>query len=94
LIAGEAADSLPCRDFLRSNSNVVARWIDPDSNQPSGAYAAASVSVFLFAGNVETTVTGAGQPFNRYGSNQSTLEGFFDLAGLQIPNGGSEHSIS
>ncbi len=73
--------------------NVVARWIDPSTGLPSGAYAAASVSGFLFAGNVGTTVTGfndsTGQPFNRYGSNVSTLEGFFDLAGLQIPNGGS-----
>jgi hypothetical protein len=73
--------------------NVVARWIDPKTNQPSGAYAATSVSGFLFAGNVGTTVTGfndsGGQPFNRYGSNDSTVEGFFDLAGLQIPNGGN-----
>jgi hypothetical protein len=73
--------------------NVVARWIDPKTNLPSGAYAAASVSGFLFSGNVGTTVTGfndsSGQPFNRYGSNDPTLEGFFDLAGLQIPNGGS-----
>ncbi len=74
-------------------ANVVARWIDPKTNQPSGAYAVASVSGFLFAGNVGTTVTGfndsSGQPFNRYGSNDPTLEGFFDLAGLQIPNGSS-----
>jgi len=73
--------------------NVVARWIDPSSGLPSGAYAAASVSGFLFAGNVGTTATGfndsTGQPFNRYGSNDATLEGFFDLAGLQIPNGGN-----
>jgi hypothetical protein len=74
-------------------ANVVARWIDPKTNQPSRAYAAESVSGFLFAGNVGTTVTGfndsTGQPFNRYGSNDSMLEGFFDLAGLQIPNGGN-----
>ncbi|MGA8733532.1 MAG: IPT/TIG domain-containing protein [Terriglobales bacterium] len=73
--------------------NVVARWIDPTTGLPSGAYAAASVSGFLFAGNVGTTVTGfndaTGLPFNRYGSNNPALEGFFDLAGLQIPNGGS-----
>jgi IPT/TIG domain len=74
--------------------NVVARWIDPNNpTQSSRAYAAASVSGFLFAGNVGTTVTGfndsTGQPFNRYGSNDPTLEGFFDLAGLQIPNGGT-----
>ncbi len=74
-------------------ANVVARWIDPNTGLPSRAYAAASVSGFLFAGNVGTTVTGfddgTGQPFNRYGSNDSALEGFFDLAGLQIPNGAS-----
>src|SRR5580698_5275782 len=73
--------------------NVVARWIDPNTSQPSGAYAASSVSGFLFAGNVGTTVTGFndanGLPFNSYGSNNPTLEGFFDLGGLQIPNGGS-----
>jgi hypothetical protein len=73
--------------------NVVARWIDPGTGLPSRAYAASSVSGFLFAGNVGNTVTGfndsTGQPFNRYGSNDSALEGFFDLAGLQIPNGGS-----
>jgi hypothetical protein len=73
--------------------NVVARWIDPGTGLPSRAHAAAAVSGFLFAGNVGTTVTGfndsAGQPFDRYGSNNFTLEGFFDLAGLQIPNGGS-----
>ena len=73
--------------------NVVARWIDPKTNQPSRAFGAASVSGFLFAGNVGTTVTGfndgTGQPFNRYGSSDPALEGFFDLAGLQIPNGGT-----
>jgi hypothetical protein len=73
--------------------NVVARWVDPSTGLPSGTYAASSVSGFLFAGNVGTTVTGyndsTGQLFNRYGSNDSILEGFFDLAGLQIPNGGS-----
>ena len=73
--------------------NVVARWIDPNTGLPSGAYAASSVSGFLFSGNVGTTVTGfndsTGQPFDRFGSNNLTLEGFFDLAGLQIPNGGN-----
>lgn len=71
--------------------NVVARWIDPTTGQPSRAYAAASVSGFLFAGNVGNTITGfndpTGLPFNRYGSNDTTVEGFFDLAGLQLPAG-------
>ena len=73
--------------------NVVARWIDPDSGLPSRSYAAASVSGFLFCGNAGNTVTGFDdgleRPFNRYGSNDIALEGFFDLAGLQIPNGGT-----
>ncbi len=72
--------------------NVVARWIDT-TGLPSRAVAAASVSGFLFCGNAGNPVTGfndsSGLPYNRYGSNEPTLEGFFDLAGLQIPNGGS-----
>jgi hypothetical protein len=71
--------------------NVVARWIDPSTGQPSRAVAASSVSGFLFCGNAGNTVTGfndpTGLPFNRYGSNDTTVEGFFDLAGLQLPNG-------
>jgi hypothetical protein len=31
--------------------NVVARWIDPSTNQPSDEYAVSSVSGFLFTGN-------------------------------------------
>ncbi len=73
--------------------NVVARWIDPATGLPSRAYVATSVSGFLFCGNAGTTVTGfndsGGLPFNRWGSNDLTVEGFFDLAGLQIPNGGN-----
>src|SRR5208282_4665433 len=71
--------------------NVVARWIDPSTGLPSGAYVATSVSGFLFSGNVGNMVTGFydsnGDPFNQWGSNDPTLEGFFDLAGLQIPGG-------
>lgn len=71
--------------------NVVARWIDPSTGLPSGQYAASSVSGFLFAGNAGNIVTGfndsSGLPFNSYGSSDTTVEGFFDLAGLQIPNG-------
>jgi hypothetical protein len=73
--------------------NVVARWIDPSTGLPSRQYAAASVSGFLFVGNAGNMVTGfndsSGLPLNRYGSNDTSLEGFFDLAGLQIPNGGT-----
>jgi len=71
--------------------NVVARWIDPSTNQPSGTAVASSISGFLFCGNAGNIITGSldstGENFNRFGSNDATLEGVFDLAGLQIPNG-------
>ncbi len=71
--------------------NVIARWIDPSTNQPSGTVVVSSISGFLFCGNAGNMITGfldsAGQNFNRFGSNDRTLEGFFDLAGLPIPNG-------
>jgi hypothetical protein len=70
--------------------NVVARWVDPSTGLASRNYAAASVSGFLFCGNAGNIITGfndpSGQPFDRFGSNDPTTEGFFDLAGLQIPN--------
>ena len=71
--------------------NVVARWIDPSIGQPSGAVVASSISGFLFCGNAGNIITGlldsTGQNFDRFGSSDVALEGFFDLAGLQIPNG-------
>ena len=71
--------------------NVVARWIDPSTGLPSGIAVASSVSGFLFCGNAGNIISGlldsTGQNFNRFGSNDPALEGFFDLAGLQIPNG-------
>ncbi len=73
--------------------NVIARWIDPQSGLASHAISATSVSGFLFCGNAGNTVTGfndsSGEPWNQFGSNDNTLEGFFDLGGLQIPNGGT-----
>jgi len=71
--------------------NVVARWVDPGTGIPSRAYALASVSGFRFCGNAGNPVTGSldssGQPYNQFGSADTTLEGFFDLAGLPIPSG-------
>jgi len=73
--------------------NVVARWIDPSTGLPSRQYAASSVSGFLFTGNAGNPITGfddaLGDPYSQWGSSDTTLEGFFDLAGLQLPNGGS-----
>ena len=73
--------------------NVVARWIDPSTNLPSHGYGASSVSGFLFSGNAGNPITGLtdalGNPYNEFGSSDPTLEGFFDLGGLPIPNGAS-----
>ena len=70
--------------------NVVARWIDPQTGEPSRRYAASCVSGFLFRGNAGNIVTGftaiTGDRFDKFGSADSALEGFFDLAGLEIPN--------
>ncbi len=73
--------------------NVIARWIDPSTNLPSDQYGASSISGFLFTGNVGNPVTGLTDPlgnlYSEFGSSDPTLEGFFDLGGLPIPNGAS-----
>lgn len=78
--------------------NVVARWIDPNTGLPSRRYAAASVSGSLFTGNAGNPITGfddaLGDPLAEWGSTSQTLEGFFDLAGLQPPNTGAQYQLS
>ncbi|HZZ16245.1 MAG TPA: IPT/TIG domain-containing protein [Candidatus Sulfotelmatobacter sp.] len=73
--------------------NVFARWIDPSTGLPSHRYAASSVSGFLFTGNTGNPITGwnnpLGSPYTNYGSSDQSVEGFFDLGGLPIPNGAS-----
>ena len=73
--------------------NVVARYIDPRTGQPSRKYAASSVSGFLFTGNAGNPITGfldaSGNPLALWGSTDPSLEGFFDLSGLPLPDGGS-----
>jgi hypothetical protein len=84
--SGQAAEGM-------QGVNVVAQWIDPQTGLPSHAISASSVSGFLFCGNAGNPITGfndsSGQPLNQFGSNQTTLEGSFNLGGLQIPNGGT-----
>lgn len=86
-------DSVGNRTQAMQGVNVVARWIDPTTGLPSRRYAAASVSGFLFTGNAGNPITGfddaTGDPFAQWGSNSQTIAGFFDLAGLQPPNGSS-----
>ncbi|HET7207612.1 MAG TPA: IPT/TIG domain-containing protein [Terriglobales bacterium] len=71
--------------------NVVARWLDPVSHQPSKQYAISSVSGFPFRGNAGNTITGFNDPhglrLDRFGSDDPAWEGFFDLAGLVFPDG-------
>src|SRR5258707_3809298 len=69
--------------------NVMARLIDPITGLPSGRYVATCFSGFLFRGNAGNRVTGFGssQRFDAFGSSQRSVEGFYDLAGLELPNG-------
>ncbi len=73
--------------------NVIARRTDPVTGQPSRTDAASSVSGFLFRGNAGNLATGfqdsTGQAWDRFGSDDPSVEGFFDLGGLEIPNGAS-----
>jgi hypothetical protein len=73
--------------------SVIARWIDPTTGQLSRTYSASSVSGFLFRGNVGNPITGvtdlAGNAYDANGSDDSAVEGFFDLAGLEFPDGRS-----
>jgi hypothetical protein len=73
--------------------NVVARWIDSSTGLPSGQYVDSAVSGFLFTGDAGNPITGfddaLGEALSEWGSTSSTVEGFYDLAGLQPPNGNS-----
>jgi hypothetical protein len=72
-------------------TNVVARLVDPLTGRASRRYAASCVSGFLFRGNAGNVFTGFndihGRRLDRYGSADPALEGFFDLSGLEVPNG-------
>ncbi len=71
--------------------NVVARLMV--AGQPSRQYVATSVSGFSFCGNagniIDGYVDGNGLRYDRWGSNDPSLEGFFDLGELMIPTGQS-----
>jgi hypothetical protein len=78
--------------------NVVARWIDPVTRLPSRRYAVSSVSGFSFRGNGGNPITGfddsIGDDLAEWGSTESSLEGFFDLAGLQPPSSGAQYQLT
>lgn len=71
--------------------NVVARLVDPVTSRVSRRYAASSVSGFLFRGNAGNPITGfydvLGQRRDSYGTDDPSREGFYDLSGLEVPDG-------
>jgi hypothetical protein len=72
--------------------NVVARLID-GTGKPSRQYVVTSVSGFAFHGNAGNIIDGYvdanGIRYDRWGSSDPALEGFFDLGQLVIPTGQS-----
>jgi hypothetical protein len=70
--------------------NVVARPLDANGN-PLYQYTVTTVSGALFNGNHGNPVSGwtdaNGNRFDRWGSNQPALQGFFDLSGIPLPPG-------
>ena len=92
------SDSRGNRTQPMQGVNVVARWIDPVTRLPSRKYAVSSVSGFLFRGNSGNPITGfedaIGDAFDEWGSTDPSLEGFFDLAGLQPPISGSQYQLT
>ena len=71
--------------------NVVARRVDPSSGRVSGQYAASCVSGFLFRGNAGNPMTGytnaPGTRWDAHGSSDTSLAGYYDLPGLEVPAG-------
>jgi hypothetical protein len=71
--------------------NVVARLLV--SGQPSRQYVVTSVSGYAFHGNAGNIIDGYvdanGLRYDRWGSSDPALEGFFDLGQLVIPTGQS-----
>ncbi|MGA8530824.1 MAG: IPT/TIG domain-containing protein [Acidobacteriaceae bacterium] len=67
--------------------NVVLRPVL--NGVPDVRYTATAVSGVFFQGNAGNPVTGpmdaSDNPLNRFGSNDSGVEGFFDLSGVPLP---------
>jgi hypothetical protein len=71
--------------------NIVARWMDLTTGAVSRSLVVTSISGFLYHGNAGNMPSGytdpSGNRFDRFGSDDSALEGYFDLAGLPLPGG-------
>ena len=70
--------------------NVVARPLDANGN-PLYQYTVSFVSGGYFNGNHGNPITGftdaGGNPLTMWGSNDTTLQGFFDLSDMPLPPG-------
>ena len=71
--------------------NVVLRPLKQGTDIPDIRYTVTAVSGALFQGAQPNPVNGSndsqGNPFNKYGSDDQTLEGWFDLSGVPLPLG-------
>lgn len=71
--------------------NVVLRPMVPGTNLPDVRYTVTAVSGVRFRGNAGNIVSGltdsSGNSLARYGSADTSLEGYFDLSGVPIPPG-------
>jgi len=73
--------------------NVVLRPLKQGTDTPDIRYTVTAVSGSLFQGAQPNPINGSndtqGNPFNKYGNDDQTLEGWFDLSGVPLPIGTS-----
>ncbi len=71
--------------------NVVLRPLKQGTDTPDIRYTVTAVSGSLFQGAQPNPVNAPddsqGNPFNKYGNDDQTLEGWFDLSGVPLPLG-------
>jgi len=71
--------------------NAVLRPMIPGTDLPDIRYTVTAVSGSSFQGNGGNPVTGIsdaqGNALNRFGTDDETMEGFFDLSGVPLPTG-------
>jgi len=76
--------------FGMQGVNVVARPLDANDN-PLYQYTVSFVSGGYFSGKHGSLITGStdsnGNPLAMWGSNDATLQGFFDLSDMPLPPG-------
>lgn len=77
--------------------NVVACLYNTSTGQADLSQCISSVSGFLFTGNAGNPVTGwddpLGNAYSEFGSSDQSLEGYFDLGELPVPNGSAVYQL-